>query len=188
MAMVLGPVIGGLDVEERASLFQRFTPKMTFLMPALAFTTIFGGITLAIRLGIFPHADPWIALFSTASMVPALLSVGYQFDAFRDRRWWVAFLLVGGGSVAYLVSSVGEFGMTNPPIALALGIVTVLTFLGFGVLLPGEARMYREMTSRDPDPNVISTIGVRNAKLSGVQGLFQFAIIVVMVYLRWGGF
>ncbi|WP_425499731.1 hypothetical protein [Halorarum halobium] len=188
MALVLGPVLGGLAVEERASVFQRFTPKMTFLMPALAFTTIFGGILLALRLGIFPNADPWIALFATASMVPALLSIGYQFDAFRDRRWWAAFLLVGGGSVAYLLSSIGQFGPTNPLIALALGIVTVLTFLGFGVLMPGETRMYREMVSSDPDPNVISTIGLRNAKLSGVQGAFQLAIIVVMVALRWGGF
>jgi hypothetical protein len=44
------------------------------------------------------------------------------------------------------------------------------------------------MMSSDPDPDVISRIGMRNAKLSGVQGVFQLAIIVVMVYLRWGGF
>ena len=188
MALVIGPVLGGLSVEERASVFQQFTPKMTFLMPALAFTTIGGGIVLAIRLGIFPNADPWVALFSTTAMVPALLAIGYQFDAFRDWRWWAAFLLVGGGSVVYLLVSLPEFAMTNPLIALALGIVTVLTFLGFGVLLPGETRMYREMVSADPDPNVIGTIGLRNARLSGVQGGFQFAIIVVMVYLRWGGF
>jgi hypothetical protein len=29
---------------------------------------------------------------------------------------------------------------------------------------------------------------MRNAKLSGVQGLFQLGIVVLMVYLRWGGF
>ena len=71
---------------------------------------------------------------------------------------------------------------------ISLAIVTVLTVLGFGVLMPGEARIYLEMMSSDPDPDVISRIGMRNAKLSGVQGFFQVVIIVVMVYLRWGGF
>ena len=44
------------------------------------------------------------------------------------------------------------------------------------------------MMSSDPDPDGISRIGMRNAKLSGVQGFFQLVIIVVMVHLRWGGF
>jgi hypothetical protein len=35
---------------------------------------------------------------------------------------------------------------------------------------------------------VISRIGQQNAKLGGVQGLFQLAVILVMVYLRYGGF
>ena len=42
--------------------------------------------------------------------------------------------------------------------------------------------------SGNPDPDVISSIGMRNARLSGVQGTFQLGIIVLMVYLRWGGF
>ena len=64
--------------------------------------------------------------------------------------------------------------------ALVLGPV-----LGFGVLLPGEVRIYRQLASGNPDPDVISRIGMRNARLSGLQGLFQLAIVVVMVYLRW---
>ena len=31
----------------------------------------------------------------------------------------------------------------------------------------------------------MSYYGMRNAKLSAVQGGFQLAIIVVMVYIRW---
>ena len=58
MAIVFGPVLGGLTVDERAGVFQRFTPKMAFLMPTLALVTIFGGITLAERLGLFPHSGP----------------------------------------------------------------------------------------------------------------------------------
>nr|WP_229380168.1 hypothetical protein [Haloterrigena salifodinae] len=186
MALVLGPVLGGLETSERASVFERFTPKMTFLMPTLAVVTIFGGITLAIRMGMFAPANPWIALFSTASVLPALLLIGHQFDALRDRRWLTVFGVAAVVHVASLVTTLPEFEPTSPSIMVALAIVTVLTVLGFGVLLPGEARIYLEMVSADPDPDVISYYGMRNAKLSAVQGGFQLAIIVVMVYMRWG--
>ncbi|NHN49612.1 hypothetical protein G9464_18755 [Halostella sp. JP-L12] len=188
MALILGPVLGGLDVDARASVFERFTPKMTFLMPTLATVTIVGGITLAERLGYFPHADPWLALFTAATLLPALALIGWQFRAFGDRRWQAAFGLALVGSAAYLARTLPEFAMTRPVIAVTLVVVAALAVLGFGVLMPGEVRIYREMVSSDPDPEVISRIGMRNAKLSGVQGVLQLAVIAVMVYLRWGGF
>jgi hypothetical protein len=186
MAAVLGPVLGGLAVEERANVFRRFTPKMTFLMPSLALVTIVGGVTLAIRVDVFPNADPWLALLTAATLLPALALVGWQFDALGDRRWLAAFVIALVGSGAYLATTLPAFAMTSPAIAAALAIVTVLSVLGFGVLLPGEVRMYLEMTSEDPDAEVISTIGMRNAKLAGVQGVFQLSIVAVMVYIRWG--
>jgi hypothetical protein len=188
MALVLGPVLGGLAVEERASVFERFTPKMTFLMPSLALVTIVGGITLAGRLGYFPHADPWLALFTAATLVPALSLIGWQFDAFRDRRWLAAFGLAAVISAASLTATEPDFAWTRPVIVVSLAIVTVISVIGFGVLLPGEVRIYRKMVSDDPDPDVISRVGLRNAKLSGVQGAFQLAVVGAMVYLRWGGF
>jgi hypothetical protein len=186
MAIVLGPVLGGLGIDERASVFQRFTPKMTFLMPSLALVTIAGGITLVPRVAAFPAAEPWLALFTAAATLPALLLIGYQFDAFRDWRWLSVFGIAVVGSGAWLAVTLPDFAMTSPLIAAALGIVTVLSVLGFGVLLPGEVRMYREMVSAEPDTQLIGDIGLRNAKLSGIQGGFQLAIVVVMVYMRWG--
>ncbi|MHB9285761.1 hypothetical protein ACKVMT_01820 [Halobacteriales archaeon Cl-PHB] len=185
MAIVLGPVIGGLDTDESASVFQRFTPKMTFLMPTLALVTIAGGITLAIRMGYLPAANTWWAIFTAATVLPALALIGWQFDAFRDRRWLLVTGLAVVGSGAGLVLTIGEFAWPSPLILAALAIVTVLSVLGFGVLLPGEVKMYLEMVSADPDSEVIRRIGMRNAKLSGIQGLFQLGIIVVMVLLRW---
>jgi hypothetical protein len=44
------------------------------------------------------------------------------------------------------------------------------------------------MISENPDRERIGRIGMRNAKLSGVQGAFQLVIILLMVSLRWGGF
>ncbi|WP_170977461.1 hypothetical protein [Halorussus salinisoli] len=185
LGLVLGPVVGGLDTEKKAAVFRRLTPKTTFLMPSLATVTIFGGVTLAQDLGKFPHADPWIALMSTAIALPVVLLVAAQFDALTDRRTLGVFGVVGVGHAAWLARTLPEFAMTSHEIAAALGIVTMLSILGFGVLLPGELRMYREMTSANPDEELIGAIGMRNAKLAGVQGTLQLAIIFVMVYVRF---
>ena len=114
MATVVGPVLGGLSPEARASWFERFTPKMAFLMPTLATVTIFGGITLAVRLGVFPGAGPWIGLFVFASFVAATVVLGWVFDAFRDRRWQAFFAIVVVGNGAYLASELAGAGMRLP--------------------------------------------------------------------------
>ncbi len=191
MALVIGPVLGALSVEERASWFETFTPKMAFLMPTLATVTIFGGITLAVRIGVFPNAGPWIALFVFVAFALASLLLGWVFDAFGDRRWQAFLAIVVVGNGAYLASEVAAAGMTFPGtdliIVLILAVMVVLTVQGFGFLMPNEVMVYLEMISADPDADRIGRLGMRNAKLSGVQGAFQLAIIVLMVYLRWGG-
>ena len=63
----------------------------------------------------------------------------------------------------------------------------VLTVQGFGLLMPTEVLVYLESVTESPDEDRIGRLGLRNAKLSGVQGAFQLAVIVLMVYLRWGG-
>ncbi|WP_336001191.1 hypothetical protein [Halorientalis halophila] len=189
LAIVLGPVLGGLTVQERASVFERLTPKTAFLLPSLALVTIAGGITLALRgPWAFPHAHAWLALTTAATLLPALALIGWQFDALRDWRWLTAFGIALVGSGAYLAVALPDFGMTRPIFVAILGIVTVLSVVGFGVLMPGEVRMYLEMRSPNPDAELIGAIGMRNARLSAIQGLFQLAIIAAMVYLRWGGF
>lgn len=73
--------------------------------------------------------------------------------------------------------------MIDPALVVAFGLVTILSVQGFGFLLTGEIRMYKEMRSPSPD-----SIGKQNAMLGGVQGLFQLVLILDMVYLRYGGF
>lgn len=188
MGMVIGPVVGGLDEESASAFFQRFTPKSTFLLPTLAIVTIFGGITLAIKTGRLPSPDAWLALFTLVNLPGALLLIGWQFDAWRDWRWFVPFSISFVGSVVWVALTIGGLQMPSLAILAALAIVTVLNLEGFGLILPGEIRVYLEMNSAEPDPGLIQRIGQRNAKLAGVQGIFQFSIIVVMVYLRYGGF
>lgn len=187
LGAVLGPVIGGLDEAASADVFRRLTPKMTFLMPSLALVTIATGITLAGRVGLFPNATPWLALFTAATLVPALVLIAYRLDAWRDWRWQLPFAAATVGSLAWVALTIGDFAMTTPAVAVALVIVAVLSVQGFGFLLPGEVRVYLEMTAEDPDPGVISTIGQQNAMLGGVQGAFQLVLVVVMVLLRYGG-
>ncbi|MFB1063235.1 hypothetical protein [Natrinema sp. H-ect4] len=185
---VLGPVIGGLDDDQSSAVFQRLTPKTAFLLPSLAFVTIAGGITLAQRIGMFPHAESWLALFTAVNLIPILLLLGWRLNAWTDRRWQIPFAVATIGSLAWVALTIDEFAMTEPAIAVALGIVTILSVQGFGFLLPGELRMYKEMRSATPDPSVIAAIGQQNAMLGGVQGFFQLLLILDMVYLRYGGF
>jgi hypothetical protein len=78
--------------------------------------------------------------------------------------------------------------VNTPAVVVVLALVTVLSVQGFGFLLSGEIRMYREMRSAQPDSSVIATIGKQNATLGGVQGVFQLLLVLDMVSLRWGGF
>lgn len=185
---VVGPVTGGMDEDASASFFTGLTPKTTFLLPSVAFLSIASGLLLARRVGLFPHADPWLAIFTAVNLIPVLLLLGYRLNAWRDWRWQLTFAIATVGSLAWVGVTIGEFAVTNHAVIAALAIVTILSIQGFGFLLPGELRMYLEMTSDDPDPGVITAIGQQNAKLGGVQGAFQLVLILVMVYLRYGGF
>lgn len=187
MGTVLGPVVGGLDDDESAAVFSRLTPKTAFLLPTLATVTIATGLTLAQRVGMFPHAEPWLALFTAVNLIPVLLLIGWRLDCYGDRRWRALFGVVTVGSLAWVALTIGELQMTEPAVVVALAIVTVLSVQGFGFLMPGEVRMYFEMTSADPDASVIAAIGKQNAMLGGVQGLFQLLLVLDMVYLRYGG-
>ncbi len=67
MGFVLGPVLGGMEPKNRAAVFKRLVPKMTFLMPVLAAVTITSGIELTQWLGyaspsnLFASlSNPWI--------------------------------------------------------------------------------------------------------------------------------
>jgi hypothetical protein len=188
LGAVLGPVVGGLDDDQSAAVFERLTPKTAFLLPSLAFVTIGGGITLAQRQGYFDGAEGWLALFTAANLVPILLLLGWRLNAWRDRRWQAAFALGTVGSLAWVGLTVDALGPVEPAIAVALALVTVLSVQGFGFLLPGELRMYREMRSAAPDASVIAAVGKQNAMLGGVQGVVQLLLILDMVYLRYGGF
>jgi hypothetical protein len=92
---------------------------------------------------------------------------------------------VGVGSAAGLFVTLPSLTVPDPWVLAALAIVTLLSVVGFGVILPGEVRIYRQTVSADPDVDLIGEIGMRNAKLGGVQGLLQLLIVFVMVNIRF---
>lgn len=130
MGFVLGPVLGGLEPGERAAVFKRLMPKMTFLMPVLATVTLTTGFRLAVLMG--------------------------------------------------------EFSLSNPRVVVALALAAILTIQGFGMILPNEIRIFRQLLLPSPGVEKIARLGMRNAKYGGMQGLLQVAMIFVMATLRFG--
>lgn len=129
MGFAIGPVLGAMEPRQRAEVFKRLIPKLTFLMPMLSGVTIIAGFQLAQRLGMLTLDSPWIMA--------------------------------------------------------ALIITAVLVVQGFGVLLPNEIRIFRQLISPTPDVDRIVKLGMQNARLAGIQGLLQLAIIFVMANLRF---
>lgn len=84
-----------------------------------------------------------------------------------------------------LAQALDIFSLANPWIVAALVIAGILTVQGFGLLLPNEIRIFQQLLSPTPDTEKISRLGMRNAKLGGLQGLFQLAIIFIMARLRF---
>ena len=187
MGAVLGPVVGGLDDEESAAVFERLTPKTAFLLPTLATVTIAGGITLVQRIG-YALPDAWLAVFTAVNLIPVMLLLGWRLKAWHDWRWQAATAVVTAGSLAWVGLTVDGLGYVEPTVAVALALVTVLSVQGFGFLMPGEIRIYKQMQSANPDAAVIAAVGKQNAMLGGVQGVFQLLLILDMVYLRYAGF
>ncbi len=136
MGFVLGPVLGGMEPKDRASVFKRLVPKMTFLMPVLSAVAIISGIELT----------QWLGYASPSNLFASL---------------------------------------ANPWILATVIIVAILTIQGFGLLLPNEIRVFHQLLSDKPDIEKISRLGMRTAKLGGVQGIFQLAIIFIMANLRF---
>lgn len=88
----------------------------------------------------------------------------------------------------YLAIYYGIFVITYVSIIAAGIIVAVLLIQGLGIFLPNEVRIYLELGKVKPDYPKISRLAFINFKLSGIQALFQFAIIFVMANIALGNY
>jgi hypothetical protein len=69
---------------------------------------------------------------------------------------------------------------------IASFVVTgILAVQGFGILLPNEVQIFRQLLSEKQDTDKIARLGMRNARLGGIQGVFQLVIIFIMASIRF---
>ena len=72
MALILGRVLGSLDIGGRVEVAKRLTPSTFFILPSLSATTITAGIYLAMSLGIFNFSYFWIV---AALLIVTILTI-----------------------------------------------------------------------------------------------------------------
>ena len=96
-------------------------------------------------------------------------------------------MLAGATIIAgiHLAQQTGRLSLDSPWIVAALVITAILVIQGFGILLPNEIRIFKQLVSPTPDIDRIVRLGMQNARLAGIQGLLQLAIIFVMANLRF---
>jgi len=132
MGFILGPILGQLPEKDRAEVFKRLIPKITFLFTTLAIVTSTTGVEL-------------------------VKTMGYPMDRIFDFPWIVAGLVI----------------------ATLLGIQALF------FLIPNEIRILRQLLKENPNTELINRLGMRNAKLAGLQGILQISIIFVMANIRF---
>ncbi len=83
----------------------------------------------------------------------------------------------------YLALMEGIFNLHYLAIQLAGLFVIILVGQGFGIFLPNELRIVLELRKERPDIGKIGRLGLLNARLAGVQAVFQVGLIFVMANL-----
>jgi len=67
-----------------------------------------------------------------------------------------------------------------PLVVTALVMVTLMTVIGTGYMLPNSLRIWFELRKAEPDRARIMRLNKRNIMAAGLQGLMQVGIILVM--------
>jgi len=121
LGLILGPTLGGVTPGERANVFKRLTPKMTFFMPVIAAVTVTAGINVTQRLGM-----PLDSLKIVISLIiSGVLTVqGFGFLLPNEIRILRELL-----SDKPDVERIGKLGMTNAKLGGVQGVLQVSIIL-----------------------------------------------------------
>lgn len=84
-----------------------------------------------------------------------------------------------------LATRTGQWDLSNPYIMAAIIVVMILLVQGFGILLPNEVRVFRQIRSEKPDNDKIVRLSIQNLNVSGSQAIFQIIIIYLMANLAF---
>lgn len=86
----------------------------------------------------------------------------------------------------YLAVYEGYFSLGYLAIQVAGLLVIALLVQGLGIFLPNEVRIVLELRKPRPDVPKIGRLGLLNARLAGLQAVFQISLIFVMANLAAG--
>jgi uncharacterized membrane protein len=89
----------------------------------------------------------------------------------------------------YLASWLGWTSPVNPEfpwIVAALTLVTLMTIVGLGIMLPNNLRIWMELRAPEPDRSFVIRLNRINIRVAAAQGLMQVAIVVVMSHFVVG--
>jgi hypothetical protein len=89
----------------------------------------------------------------------------------------------------YLASWLNLSSPGNPQypwIIAALTLITLMTILGLGLLLPNSLRIWLELQKPEPNRDLIIGLNRYNIQIAAAQGIMQVAIIGVMGHLTLG--
>jgi hypothetical protein len=107
----------------------------------------------------------------------------------RTLLYFPAVSLTASTAGWYLATSLGYVASNSaqrPWIVTALVLVSLMTILGLGCLLPNSLRIWLELQKPQPNRDMIVALNRFNFMSAGAQGVMQVAIIVVMSHFAVG--
>lgn len=178
LGVVVGPVLSSLDDRRAGAFYARAAPRFAILLPAMVVVVVAVGVPLSVRMHLFDHPRPWLALASFTGGTGILLAFARRFDAWRDRRLQAALGVVAVASAGAFAATASEFGPLTTSMLLTLAIGTLITVVGLGAILANDLRATFEARAPEPDYAHVAALGRQNAMLARVQILLQLFIVI----------
>ena len=107
----------------------------------------------------------------------------------RTILYFPAVSLTTGTAGWFLASWLGMTNASSPVhgwVIAALVLITLMTIMGLGFMLPNSLRIWLELQKPQPNRDLMMRLNRYNLMNAGVQGVMQIAIIVVMSKLTLG--
>ncbi len=107
----------------------------------------------------------------------------------RTLLYFPAVSLTTGTAGWYLASWLGLSSPASaqfPWVVGALVLISLMTLLGLGVMLPNGLRIWLELQKPEPNRTLITGLNRYNIINAAVQGVMQIAIIAIMAHLTLG--
>ena len=107
----------------------------------------------------------------------------------RTLLYFPAVSLTTGTAGWFLASWLGLTVPANPQFPWVVGalvLISLMTLLGLGVMLPNSLRIWLELQKPEPNRALVTGLNRYNIINAAVQGVMQIAIIAIMAHLTLG--